>query len=87
MEFKEEQISVGFRADKTLIDKIDKIAEKEGVTRSRVIKVLLEEALKQYEKKWKKPLLKQELLKYYNILLNKDIISKKALKINKNNRF
>lgn len=51
MEFKEEQISVGFRVEKTLIDKIDKIAEKEGVTRSRVIKVLLEEALKQYEKK------------------------------------
>ena len=51
MEFKEEQISVGFRVEKILIDKIDKIAQKEGVTRSRVIKVLLEEGLKQYEKK------------------------------------
>ncbi len=49
MKFKEEKILVGFKAEKSFVDKIDKIALKEGVDRSKTIRVLLEEGIRQYE--------------------------------------
>lgn len=49
MKFKEEKILVGFKAEKTFVEKLDSIAKKEGVDRSKVIRVLLEEGIKVYD--------------------------------------